>query len=91
MDIDKIKTLLKTAYDELGSVDTNNTDEAMYQVYCECNRFIAEEIKRIMKVEGSVTGMHKEIAPLYKMFDFILPTMKRYSETVKLHEENKEN
>lgn len=79
MDRRVIRSAIQQIQEELGKSDDEAVDNAIYQVYCECNRFIASEIKRIMKEEGVVTAEHPEIAPLYKMFDYLLPTLKNYS------------
>lgn len=80
--IDKIQEELNRP----GDVSASN---AVYQVYCECNRFIASEIKRIMKEEGSANSQHPEIKPLFKMLDHILPVMKNYSTFVREQENGK--
>lgn len=69
----------KQEYDE-------STDGAIYQIYCAANCFIANEIKRIIKEEGSVTREHPEIAPLYKLFHAIIEPMKKYSKIVRERE-----
>ena len=79
MDRRVIRGAIQQIQEELGKSDDVAVDNAIYQVYCECNRFIASEIKRIMKEEGVVTVEHPEITPLYKMFDYLLPTLKNYS------------
>ena len=81
--IDKIQEELNYSED----IEVNN---AMYQVYATCNCFIAHEIKRIVKQEGSVSSEHPEIAPLYKMMNAILPIMERYSEIVRVQEHGQE-
>ena len=92
MSIDKAKELLKEAISELSAEDSNlSTDNAIYQIYCACNSAIVSEIKRVISEEGSVTIEHVDIKPLYKLFEAILPVMKKYSAIVRLHEENKEN
>ena len=85
--IDKIRKLLKEVNNELDYIGLANTDNAIYQVYCECNRFIGNEIKRIMREQGSIVKEHPEIMPLYKMLDAILPVMKRYSDIVSAKEQ----
>ena len=92
MSNDKAKELLKEAISELSAEDSNlSTDSAIYQISCACNLVIANEIKRVISEEGSVTKEHVDIKPLYKLFEVILPVMKRYSATVRLQEESKEN
>ena len=80
MDKNRIKEALNIINQEIDK-DSSNVDIA-YQIYCQCNCFIAHEIKRIIKEEGSVTKEHPEIAPLYKMLDYIMPIMKRFSKTI---------
>ena len=80
MDKNKIIEALNTINYEINK-DTSDVDVA-YQIYCQCNCFIAHEIKRIIKEEGSVTKEHPEIAPLFKLFESILPVMKRFSKTI---------
>lgn len=90
MSVDKAKELLKEAINELSFEESNlSTDNAIYQIYCACNLVIANEIKRVISEEGSVTGEHPDIKPLYKLFESILPVMLRYSAIVRLQEENK--
>ena len=81
MNKNKIIEALNTINYEINK-DTSDVDVA-YQIYCQCNCFIVSEIKRIIKEEGSVSKEHPEIAPLYKMLDYIMPVMKRFSNTVK--------
>ena len=80
MDKNRIKEALSIINQEIDK-DSFNVDIA-YQIYCQCNCFIAHEIKRIIKEEGSVTKEHPEIAPLFKLFESILPVMKRFSKTI---------
>ena len=80
--IDKIQ-------EELNKPGDVSAANAVFQIYCNCNCFIASEIKRIIKEEGSVSSEHPEIAPLYKMLDFILPIMKNYSIFVREQENGK--
>lgn len=92
MSIDKAKELLKEAINELSSEESSlSADNAIYQIYCTCNSCIANEIKRIIKEEGSVTREHPDIKPLYKLFESLLPVMLRYSAIVRIQEENKGN
>lgn len=92
MDINKVKKLLEEAISELSSEESNlSTDNAMYQIYCVCNSVIANEIKRIIKEEGSVTREHPDIKPLYKLLESLLPVMLKYSAIVRIQEENKGN
>ena len=89
MDVKVIRDAVRQIDAELdkpGDVSANN---AVFQVYCECNRFIASEIKRIITEEGTVIKDHPEIKPLYKMFDYILPVMKNYSIFVREQENGK--
>lgn len=82
----KIQEALDIIEEELWKTTTEEEiDMAVYQVYCAASSFIAEEIKRIVKEEGTVTGEHLEIAPLYKLFDAIKIPMKKYSKTVEEH------
>ena len=87
MNKDRIINALDIIKQEINS-DTSDVDIA-YQIYAECNHFIAKEIKRIIKEEGEVSGEHPEIKPLYKLFDAILPQLKRYSFAVKQIEDEK--
>ena len=92
MSVNRAKELLKEAINELSSEESSlSTDNAIYQIYCACHSCIANEIKRIIKEEGSVTREHPDIKPLYKLFESLLPVMLRYSAIVRLQEENKEN
>lgn len=92
MSVDKAKELLKEAINELSLEESSlSTDNAIYQVYCVCHSCISNEIKRIIKEEGSVTMEHPDIKPLYKLFESLLPVMLRYSAIVRLQEENKRN
>ena len=89
MDIKVIRDAVRQIDAELdkpGDVSANN---AVFQVYCECNRFIASEIKRIITEEGSASSQHPEIKPLFKMLDYILPTMKNYSTFVREQDNGK--
>ena len=79
MDVKVIRDAVRQIQEELNKPEDVSADNAVYQVYCECNRFIASEVKRIMKEEGSANSQHPEIKPLFKMLDFILPIMKNYS------------
>ena len=88
--IDKIRKLLIDVNNELDYISLADTDNAIYQVYCECNRFIGNEIKRIMREQGTVTKEHPEIMPLYKMLDTILPIMMRFSKIVREMEQKNE-
>ena len=89
MDIKVIRDAVRQIQEELNKPEDVSADNAVYQVYCDCNRFIASEIKRIITEEGTVTKDHPEIKPLYKMFDYILPTMKNYSTFIKEQEYGK--
>ena len=81
MNKEKIEQALKTIQEE---IDTNiSVDEAVYQIYCRCNSYIASEIKRIIKEEGTVTYYHPEIEPLYKFYNAIIGTMREYCNRIK--------
>ena len=91
MSVNKAKELLKEAINELSLEESSlSTDNAIYQIYCVCNSCIANEIKRIIKEEGSTMREHPDIKPLYKLFESLLPVMLKYSAIVRLQEENKE-
>lgn len=91
MDKGRITEALKVIQEEINSEELD-TDMAIYQIYCAANCFIADEIKRIIKEEGSVTKEHPDIAPLYRLHESIMIPMRLYSETVRRSEENaKEN
>ena len=83
MDIKVIRDAIRQIQEELNKAEDVSANNAVFQVYCDCNHFIASEIKRIMKKEGSVNSEHPEIKPLFKMLDYILPTMKNYSTFIK--------
>ena len=87
MDKGRIIEALNIIQEELNSEELD-TDMAIYQIYCEANMFIAEEIKRIIKEEGVVTREHPQIDPLYKLFDRLMVPMRRYSQTVRKSEED---
>lgn len=89
MDIKVIRDAVRQIQEELNKSEDVSADNAVFQVYCDCNHFIASEIKRIVAKEGTVTKEHSEIAPLYKMFDYILPVMKNYSIFVRAQENGK--
>ena len=89
MNKEKIREAIQIIEAELTSEELD-ADMAIYQIYCTCNTFIANEIKRIIQEEGEVTSEHPEIKPLYKFFDYILPVMKRYSNMINQREEEKE-
>ena len=85
MDKGRIREALNIIQEELNSEELD-TDMAIYQIYCEGNMFIAEEIKRIIKEEGAVTKEHPQIEPLYKLFNRLMVPMRRYSQTVRKSE-----
>lgn len=87
MDKRRIIEALNIIQTELNSEELD-TDMVIYQIYCEANRFIAEEIKRIIKEEGVVTREHPQIDPLYKLLDRLMVPMRRYSQTVRKSEED---
>jgi hypothetical protein len=89
MDVRVIRDAVRQIQEELNKPEDVSAANAVYQVYCECNRFIALEIKRIIAEEGTVTKDHPEIEPLYKILDFILPIMKNYSILIREQENGK--
>ena len=89
MDIRVIRDAVRQIQEELNKSEDVSADNAVFQVYCDCNRFIASEIKSILAKEGTVTKDHPEIEPLYKMLDYILPIMKNYSIFVREKEYDK--
>lgn len=89
MDKQRVLTALDIIKEEVEKQEYDeSTDGAIYQIYCVANCFIANEIKRIIKEEGSVTSEHPEIAPLYKLFHAIIEPMKKYSKIVRERESN---
>lgn len=89
MDIKVIRDAVRQIQEELNKPEDVSADNTVFQVYCDCNRFIASEIKRIVAKEGTVTKDHPEVGPLYKMLDYILPIMKNYSIFVREQEYGK--
>ena len=89
MDIKVIRDAVRQIQEELNKPGDVSADNAVYQVYCDCNRFIASEIKRIITEEGSASSQHPEIKPLFKMLDYILPVMKNYSNFVREQDNGK--
>lgn len=89
MDVKVIRDAVRQIQEELNKPEDVSAHNAVYQVYCECNRFIASEIKRIIAEEGTVTKDHSEIKPLYKMLDSILPIMENYSIFIREQENGK--